>query len=92
MDKEALKKKLQEEGFPIVYEWHDEPGFMYDEHEHQDKVAFYVTAGGLTFDFGGEKKTLPAGDRFDVPPKTRHSAIVGPEGCDYVVGQMNEQD
>lgn len=92
MDKEALQKKLQEEGYPFVYEWHDEPGFVYEPHEHQDKVTLYITAGGLVFDFNGEKKELKAGNRFDVPPQTKHSAVVGPEGCDYFVGAMNEED
>jgi hypothetical protein len=28
----------------------------------------------------------------DVPPQTPHTATVGPNGCDYIVGEMVEGD
>ena len=92
MDKELLKRQLEIEGFPIIYEWHDDPGTQYPLHQHQDKVSMFITKGSLEFDFSGQKKVITAGERMDVPPKTIHSAIVGPEGCDYIVGQMTEND
>lgn len=92
MDTGSLEAQLAGEGFPVVYAWSDGPGTAYPLHEHRDKVSFFVTRGGVTFDFAGEKKEVRAGERFDVPPKTPHTALVGPEGCDYVVGQMTEDD
>ncbi len=91
-DKETLKKKLEEEGFPYVYEWHDELGTKYPAHAHKDKVSMYILSGGLTFYFGQEVIELKAGDRFDVPPEKEHSAVVGAEGCDFLVGEMIEGD
>lgn len=84
-------KKQFEQEFPIVYEWHDEPGVVYENHTHQGKVSLYVTKGSVTFS-GGIEKAVVTGERFGVPPGITHSAVVGPEGCDYIVGQEIEGD
>jgi len=83
---------LESEGFHHVYEWQDKPGTVYEEHAHQGQVSLFVTDGLLTFDFSGEKKEVRAGQRFDVPIGVPHSAIVGPEGAIYIVGEMIEGD
>jgi hypothetical protein len=31
---------------------------------------------------------MRAGDRLVLPPRTRHSALVGPEGCACVEGKL----
>ncbi len=89
--KDYLKKMLQIEEFPIVYEHTDAPGTIYPEHFHKGKVSFFVTYGSVTFS-GGIKKTIKTGERFDVPVGVHHSALVGPDGCDYIVGQEIERD
>lgn len=89
---EQYKKTLQDEGFPVVYEWFDEAETIYEKHEHQDKVSFYIVEGNLTMNFQDKSIELKKGDRFDVPPKTKHSAVVGGDGCRYVVGQMTKED
>jgi quercetin dioxygenase-like cupin family protein len=91
MNKEELKNKLTSEGFPVVYEWTDAPGTIYEDHAHQGKVSFYVTKGSVTFS-GGVTQTVFTGERIDVPVGVRHTAIVGSEGCEYVVGQEVEGD
>jgi quercetin dioxygenase-like cupin family protein len=73
-----------------VYEWQDAPGTTYEEHAHQGKVTLYVTDGSITFDFEGIKKEVVAGERFDVPIGKKHSAIVGPRGAIYIVGEEIE--
>ncbi len=90
MNLEDIKKELEQE-FPIVYEWVDAPNTIYEEHFHQGKVSFYVTKGSVTFS-GGIEKTVVAGDYFNVPVGVKHTAVVGPEGCDYIVGQEIEGD
>ncbi len=92
MTTEEYKNKLKEEGFVHIYEWTDEPGTAYAKHAHQDKVAMFILFGGLTFQFPDQEKALVAGDRFDVPPALEHTALVGPEGCVYVVGEVIEGD
>lgn len=86
-----LKNKLTAEGFPIVYEWTDAPGTIYEDHAHHGRVSFYVTRGSVTFS-GGIHQTVSAGERIDVPVGVRHTAVVGSEGCEYVVGQEIEGD
>ncbi len=90
MNLEDIKKELEQE-FPIVYEWVDAPNTIYEEHFHQGKVSFYVTKGSVTFS-GGIEKTVVAGDYFNVPVGVKHTAVVGPEGCEYIVGQEIEGD
>ncbi len=84
-------EQLKSEGFTHVFEWHDEPNTSYSEHAHKGKVSFYIVRGSVKFS-GGIDKTVKAGERFDVPPGVPHSAIVGPKGCDWVVGEEIEGD
>ena len=81
-----LRKKLEVEGFPIVYDWQDAPNTVYPPHVHQGKVSFYVTDGSIRFS-GGINQTVSTGGRIDVPPNIEHSAVVGVDGCRYVIGQ-----
>lgn len=90
-DQKNFEAILKNEGFPIIYSWHDDPGTVYESHIHRGRVSFYVTNGSVTFS-GGINKTVSAGERIDVPPGIAHSALVGPEGCDYIVGQEIEGD
>jgi len=80
------KETLEKEGFPIVYDWFDEPDTHYPSHKHQGKVSFYVTEGSVAFS-GGINRIVATGERLDVPVGVEHSAVVGPDGCRYVVGQ-----
>ncbi len=85
------KRTLKTEGFPIVYDWYDEPNKKYPPHKHQGKVSFYVLDGSVKF-FGGINQIVSKGDRIDVPPQVEHFAIVGANGCRYIVGQEIEDD
>ncbi len=89
---ERCIQTLEKEGFPHVYEWQDKPGTVYPLHQHQDKVTIFITEGSLELTLNGATHSLRAGDRFDIPPQTEHSAVVGPSGCQYVVGEMIEGD
>ncbi len=92
MNKEDLKEKLTEEGFVHVYEWNDNPNTQYETHAHTGEVSMYILRGGLTFQFGKKEVVLKMGDRFDVPAGEAHTAVVGPEGCVYLVGEMINGD
>jgi quercetin dioxygenase-like cupin family protein len=89
MTSEELEAQLKSEGFPNVYEWHDEPGTEYPEHAHKGRVSFYIMKGSVEFK-GEINEAFAAGARFDVPVGAKHSAIVGPEGCDWIVGEEIE--
>lgn len=84
--------QLEKEGWPHVYEWSDVPGTVYPEHVHTGNVVIFITEGSLQLEIQGQTHQLRTGDRFDVPPQTPHRALVGPEGCQYVVGEMISGD
>lgn len=89
---ERWLKKFDEEGFASVYEWSDPAGTVYPAHAHAGRVSLFVTDGSITFDFEGEKREVKANERFDVPVGKPHSAVVGPGGAIYIVGEMVEED
>jgi quercetin dioxygenase-like cupin family protein len=72
-----------------VYGWSNAPGDTYGLHEHAYTKLLYCTRGSIDFVLaGGERVALKPGDRLVLPPRTRHSAIVGPEGCACVEGKL----
>jgi len=89
---ERYIQKLESEGFTHVYDWQDAANTIYKEHAHGDKTVIIITDGSMEVTLDGEKKVLSMHDRLDIPPKVKHSVIVGPSGCGYVVGAMNEED
>lgn len=89
---ERWLKKFEEENFASVYEWQDPAGTSYPEHTHKGKVSLFVTDGSITFDFGGEKREVKAGERFDVPVGKPHSAIVGSQGWIGIIAEEIEGD
>ncbi len=88
---QEIEEQFRQENFPIIYEWHDDAGIVYPEHAHQGRVSFLVIKGSITFS-GGIEKVVFAGERIDVPVGVIHSAIVGVDGCDYIVAQDIEGD
>ncbi len=76
-----------------MYEWHDEPNTEYTKHSHKGKVTLFILSGDVTFHFSDStSKTISSGQRFDVPVGLEHEAVVGLNGCDYIVGEMIEGD
>jgi quercetin dioxygenase-like cupin family protein len=72
-----------------VYGWSNAPGDTYSEHEHGYTKLLYCTRGSIDFILGnGERLAMRPGDRLVLPPGTRHSAVVGPEGCACVEGKL----
>lgn len=92
MNKEELMQKLRDEGFPHIYEWHDEPGTVYPEHSHKGKVSFYVLEGSILMNIDGIHTIIRKGERLDVPVGHSHTAKVGTEGCTFIVGEEIEGD
>lgn len=79
---------LKDEGFSDVYIWEDKPNFEYPEHTHEKLTVHVIISGSMELmDSKGAKRVLKSGQRYDIPAGTSHSAIMGPEGCRYVVGE-----
>jgi quercetin dioxygenase-like cupin family protein len=80
----ALRREARD-----VYGWSNAPGDTYGEHEHDYTKVLYCTRGSIDFILGdGRRVAMRPGDRLVLPPGTRHSALVGPEGCACVEGKL----
>jgi quercetin dioxygenase-like cupin family protein len=87
-DPGALEAALRQEARD-VYGWSNAPGDTYAEHEHAYTKVLYCTRGSIDFILDhGRRVPMRPGDRLVLPPRTRHSALVGPEGCACVEGKL----
>lgn len=64
------------------YSWSNAPGDVYAAHSHSYHKVIYVVRGSITFGLPerGERVTLHAGDRLDLPAGVSHNATVGAQG------------
>jgi quercetin dioxygenase-like cupin family protein len=71
------------------YQWSNGPGAVYAVHDHPYRKILYVAEGSITFTPEGEPPVeVRPGDRLDLPPRTRHGAVVGLEGVVCWEGQV----
>ena len=68
--------------------WSNGPGDRYAAHEHGFTKLLICAEGSITFHIGPEATPveLAAGEGFELPPGTLHSAVVGPDGCTCLEG------
>jgi quercetin dioxygenase-like cupin family protein len=84
----AIEETLRSEARE-VYGWSNGPGDRYAEHTHPYHKLLYCTRGSIEFALAdGRRLPLNAGDRMLLPAGTRHSAVVGSEGCACVEGKV----
>ena len=71
------------------YAWSNGPGDRYAAHEHAFTKLLVCAEGSITFLVGepGEPVELAAGEGFELPARTRHAAVVGPDGCTCLEGR-----
>ena len=87
-DAGAIEAALRREARD-VYGWSNAPGDTYGEHEHGYTKLLYCTRGSIDFVLvGGDRVAMRPGDRLVLSPGTRHSAVVGPEGCACLEGKL----
>jgi quercetin dioxygenase-like cupin family protein len=87
MQERELLSQLRREGFSHTYVWEDRPNTRYPDHTHRAETAHIILGGELTLTMNGASKTYRAGERCDVPANTVHSALMGPHGCRYLIGE-----
>lgn len=87
MDISELESELHKEGFRHTYVWRDESEVFHASHTHHKETAHIILDGEMTLTMNGETKTYYPGDRCDVPADTVHSALIGPHGCKYLIGE-----
>lgn len=62
--------------------WGNGPGDTYSGHTHPYTKALVCLDGSITFHTPDGDLELRPGDRLELDPDTRHSATVGPHGCE----------
>ncbi len=87
LDRAGLERQLQSEGYDLVYLREDEPGVTYGTHAHDVHSTHIVLEGSMDLTVLGQVRHLGPGERFDIPLDAPHSAVVGPAGCTYLVGE-----
>ena len=87
MQENELIAKLQREGFSRTYVWEDVPNARYPDHTHRMETAHIILNGEMTLTMAGESHTYRAAECCDVPANALHSAIMGPRGCRYIIGE-----
>lgn len=94
MKLQEAKKYMKEKWFLFVYEWEDSPWTIYEEHFHQGKTALFTLSGSIEFYFSEnwDKKLIQAWEYFEIEALKKHSAKVGKNGWEVVVGEMIEGD
>jgi quercetin dioxygenase-like cupin family protein len=86
----TLRKLYADEGMS-PYQWSNGPHDVYSAHSHSYNKVIYVVRGSITFGLPelGEKLTLNAGDRLDLPAGTIHDAVVGTQGVVCLEGHKS---
>ncbi len=87
MTENELAAQLKREGFSHTYVWEDGPGATYPDHKHPQQTANIVLTGEVTITVAGKSHTYRPGARCDIAANTVHSAVMGPSGCRYLVGE-----
>lgn len=76
-----------DEGFEHVYVWRDAPHTEYRDHSHPFTSCHIILDGEMEIISEHMQKVLKPGDRLDVIAGTIHSAIMGSDGCRYIVAE-----
>jgi uncharacterized protein YjlB len=73
------------------YSWSNGPFDVYSPHSHSYNKVIYVLQGSITFGLPelGQKLTLKAGDRLDLPAGVVHDAQVGAQGVVCLEGHKD---
>jgi quercetin dioxygenase-like cupin family protein len=87
MDTATWRQRLIEEGFTRVFAHTDAPGTVYDEHSHPTDHVQIILDGAIEIIIGDERRIYQPQERCDLAAGTPHAAIVGAEGCSYLVGE-----
>lgn len=87
MEVNEIESALSTEGFRHTHAWRDAPETFYPDHTHGTLTAHIILDGQMTLTMNGEAETYYAGDRCDVPAGVVHSALMGPQGCRYLIGE-----
>ena len=86
----VVRERLRAAGVE-PWSWSNGPDDAYGAHDHVTTKLLLCAEGSITF-FVGDAETpveLRAGDGFVLSAGTRHSAVVGPDGCTCLEGHRS---
>jgi len=87
MSEDEAIQTLKDQDFAHVYAHEDGARVKYEPHSHDTKTSHIVVRGDMTLVVEGRTVELQPGDRFDIPAHAVHSAVMGNEGCRYIIGE-----
>ena len=81
LQESALIGQLAKEGL-VARRWSNGPHAVYAVHDHAYAKVLIVVSGSIEFALTDEQRRirLGPGERLELPARTAHSAVVGPEG------------
>lgn len=91
-EKEIIKN-LEDLGYGKVYVWNDEPNKIFEEHSHNWDTKLYILSGEMRLKLLNSGRIddykLKIGDEKEIFQNQIHSAIIGIDGCKYIVAERN---
>mmetsp|Transcript_28758 Transcript_28758/g.40070 ORF Transcript_28758/g.40070 Transcript_28758/m.40070 type:complete len:166 (-) Transcript_28758:262-759(-) len=81
-----IAEQLSKEGFR-AFSWSDGPKAYYAPHQHNCEESLWVLSGEMTFTIENKEYKMTKGDRLKLPQGVVHSALAGPDGVTYYIGQ-----
>jgi quercetin dioxygenase-like cupin family protein len=87
VDRAAIEAALHTEA-DGVHVWSNGPHDRYAAHDHPYRKILYCLDGSIDFAVAdGRTIQMRAGDKLVIPPRTSHSAVVGPDGVTCIEGR-----
>ena len=77
-----IEAMVRSEGFdPLLIT--DPPRAVYPPHSHPGTKLLAFLRGAMAVTVDGKRIDCLSGDRLVIPGNTLHSALIGPEGCEF---------
>ena len=86
---ERTIQTLETEGYDSIDEQHHAPGTTLPMVTSPGTTAVCVTDGTITITYADTVRTLTTMQRITIPARVPYAVLVGPRGCQVVIGEMN---
>lgn len=82
LSEDKIKDSIKKEGFnPIRFS--NGSGDIYHEHKHPETKLLAFLKGSMEVKVGNETFQCKPKDKIIIPGNTKHSAVIGPDGCEF---------
>ena len=82
---EIMKKQLTNEGYKKIYVWQDSPNEIYSPHKHRTSTKLIILEGAMNLTLQRKVRKLTVGKIVEIKAYEVHSAIIGKNGCKYLI-------